>query len=120
MSCCQESYLPVNFDVFLPIVTGDTYPEGIRFTEDGIDQVLTAVEIEFKSNPAMQIGEFTLSTGNGGITMDSTAANNWDVSVPAFLVSLSAGDYFYQIKFTYGTGKVITLVSGTLTVEPSI
>lgn len=121
MPCdCQESYLPQECNVFLPIVSGDFYPEGLRFVLSGMDQTLEGVEIEFKADPASSTGDLMLSTENGRITIEDDTPDSWTWLVPAFEVTLPAATYFYQVKCIYGGGKIRTFITGELPVTLSI
>jgi hypothetical protein len=117
---CPETYLPVTFDMFPAITSGDMYPTGLELREDGEDQTLASVSLVFKRDPSQTTPDLTLSSSNGGITIDSSVANNWIYTIPAFVVSLSAADYFFQLRTTDGMGAIRTAIIGTLTVNPAL
>ena len=117
---CEPSFLPESFNVFLPAVSGDTYPEGILFEEDGIDETLTRVTVDFKLDPSQATEDLQLDSDDDTITLSATGANAWAFLVPSFQVNLAAGDYYYHIRAFFGTDHKRTLLSGVFTVQESI
>jgi len=117
---CPESFSPPYFDVFLPIVSGDTYPEGIQFDEDGIDWDLSRVTIDFKLDPAQETESLKLDSDTGGVTLLTTSASGWAFLIPSFEVTLPAGDYIYHVRAFFGDDHKRTLLSGVFQVQASI
>lgn len=117
---CKETFEPVNYDLFLPIVTGDTYPESINFTTNDINSVLNRVTIGFKRSPLQSVADLTLDSVSGGITIVSSSGGAWSVNIGSFNVTLTPGEYYYQIKCYYGSSSKRSILSGVLQVKDSI
>jgi len=122
MSCsnqCDGDYLPAVSDVFPPIVTGDTLPEALAFTISDQGSTLDIVTIDFKLDPAASTPDLTLSSEDSEITITSTSGT-WAFTVPAFVVSLAAGDYFYHLSTFDDGGAKRTWITGVWQIGKSI
>jgi hypothetical protein len=120
MSSCESTFLPVNLDVFVPTVSGETYREGVKIRIDGMDQELTRIKVTFQKNPSSTTIDLVLDSDLAQIELVSTGADNWEFWIYEFECLLSYADYFYQIQATYGSGSKTSVVSGIFCVKPSI
>ena len=85
-----------------------------------IDEVTTPIDLtgvtirmDIKSNKNSTVSELTLTIGNG-ITV--TNAVNGEFEIDAFLCTLNAYNYCYDLEFTFPTGVVQTWIRGNFNV----
>lgn len=117
---CPETYLPITLNVFPAITSGDMYPTGLEFREDAEDADLASVTCIFYADPAQTSPSLTLSSALGTITIDSATAGDWIFTIPAFVMSLAAGNYFYHVRTIDVEGAKRTILNGILTVAPAL
>lgn len=101
---------------FKPQTAGDTF-DGVSMTitEDGTAIDLTTVSeikmVFIRKNTSTVAS--TLTDGNG-ITIDSAVDGQF--SIDPFTVWTTAGEYDYDLQFTYSGGDVKTYIRGTMRV----
>jgi hypothetical protein len=94
---------------------GDTW-NGAQFTitlnSSPLNLTGASIVMQLKKDPALPVLE-TLSTANGKITITNAVAGVF--SIPAYIFTVPAGNYWYDIQITIGTvvktyikGKVIS------------
>lgn len=101
---------------FKPQVAGDTF-DGISLTitEDGTPIDLTTVsEIKIVFIRRNTSSAASTLTDGSGITIDDAAAGEF--SIDPFTVWTTAGEYDYDLQFTYTGGDVKTYLKGTMEV----
>jgi type 1 fimbria pilin len=98
-----------------PIVEENTW-DGltVSWTSDGtaFADPLASVIMEFKD--AQDVAAQTLDSADGGIVIDD--ANAWEITIPATILTLSAGVWKWSITTTDTEGVVKTRIAGELTI----
>ena len=101
--------------IFNDHIKGDTFNELVfDLTVDGVAVDLTDVDIDIDFRTAPGVSASALSLGvETGITKSATTGR---FSIDEQIINIPAGVYYYDIQFTYDTGKVKTYLEGTLTI----
>lgn len=117
---CSDGYLPIWFEIFPKIVTGQPLPEIQRLTIDGQETILTRVFINFKSDPSSLYPNFTLDSDNGDITITESEPETWGFTINSFTVDLPADSYFYQLWTEDSTSAKRCWITEEWTISTSI
>lgn len=118
MTCCEETYAPAYFDLFLPIAAGDSYPESISVAEDEIDLTLNRVLIEFRIDPASESADLSLDSEDDQITITSGSSLAWDFTILDFTSPAVAGDYSFKVVCFCGEDdRRRTIIAGNFQVS---
>ena len=102
---------------------GDTW-DGLTWALESVDEgdtefdgVLTLARFQLQS-PA-GVAALTLSSATAGqVTINESAANEWDVTVEPRILAVDAGTYTWALELTDDTGVIKTVVAGTIRINP--
>lgn len=100
---------------------GDTW-DGLTWEISSVDpddtRFAAALSLcRFELQTLAGVAALSLSSATAGqITINTSTANAWSVTVEPRILSLSAGEYLYGLEFTDADGVVKTYLTGSLTV----
>lgn len=102
-----------------PVIKGDTFPGigmiRIKISGEPPPNTLVSARLQFRSvlgstgTPSLE-----LSTDSGGIVI--TSSTLWEMNIPAFVVNLAAGTYYYDLETQDDEGTIRTYLKGSWTI----
>jgi len=100
---------------------GDTW-DGLTWAIVSVDaddtrfaSALSLCRFELQTLAGVAALSLTSATA-GQVTINTTTANAWSVTVEPRILSIAAGEYIYGLEFTDADGVVKTYLSGSLTI----
>ena len=106
MSC--EQRLPIAFDIFQSVVSGDDTQESVRIVIDDTETDLVSVTIHAKLDIGSSAVDFSKSSTNNEIVINGASAGNWDFTIPNMTVPLAAGAYQVHLSTLDSLGARLT------------
>ncbi len=100
---------------------GDTWP-GMTITIeiDGATPVvaLSSVKMQFRKRKNSE-GDAELSLASPA-TITITDADDWSVNIPAQVLDLEVGTWYWDVEFTDLSGVIRTPIEGTLSIDQDV
>jgi len=112
MSCTCHNSEPINYELFCPVLSGDTMRSAPQIQIDDDDDTLASVTIDFRLDPDQSTASLSLTSGSGDIIINSSDALAWDFEVIPFEVSLAAGTYYFRVHCFNSDGDRRTPLCG--------